>query len=174
MNNATATEYMNKFYSYMGTNWLFGTWGGTLPSDCYSGFMRLIKENGYVARKETVSSFDDIKYQINRGVPVFITSQDYYFTQRYTDHTAVPLPKVYSTQGNYSFTIDYYRTYGIENSHTFVGFGFAEYTLYDSNGYDSKIHLVKIADGWGNERYFNYDLSDTTQWGMAAIRVSRC
>ena len=174
MNVATATSYMDKFYKYMNTNFILGLWGGTTPSNCYKGFMNLISENGYVARKETVSSFNDIKYQINRGVPVFITSQDYYFTQCYTNNTAVPLPKVYSTQGNYSFTIDYYRTHGIENSHTFVGFGFAEYTLYDSNGYDTKIHLVKIADGWGGERYFNYDLSDTTQWGMAAIRVSRC
>lgn len=154
----------NKFWGY----------GGTLPSDCFDGFTKMITENGYVARKDTVTTFEDIKYQINRGVPVFIVSQDYYFTYRYSDRSAIPLPTVSSTQGDYTLTIDYTETYGLVNAHTFVGFGFAEYTLYDSNGYDTKIHLVKIADGWNGERYFNFDISDTTSLGMAAIRVSRC
>lgn len=173
MNNPTATQYMDTFYSYMKTNKFWG-YGGTLPSDCFDGFTKMITENGYVARKDTVTTFEDIKYQINRGVPVFIVSQDYYFTYRYSDRSAIPLPTVSSTQGDYTLTIDYTETYGLVNAHTFVGFGFAEYTLYDSNGYDTKIHLVKIADGWNGERYFNFDISDTTSLGMAAIRVSRC
>lgn len=173
MKNETATLYMDKFYSYMKTNKFFG-YGGTLPTDCFNGFTKMITENGYKAKQTTISTFDDIKYQINQGVPVFIVSQDYYFTSRYSGGTAVPLPSVSSTQGNYTLSIDYSRTYGLVNAHTFVGFGFAEYTLYDSNGYDTKIRLVKVADGWNGERYFNFDISDTTSLGMMAIKVSRC
>ena len=104
-----------------------------------------------------------------QGVPIFITSQDYYFTPN-----GNTLPNVSNIAGNNSFTIDYERTYGIENSHTFVGYGYVEYTLYDKDGKESKIQLVKVASGWGSYRYFNFNISDTTKWGMAAIKVARC
>ncbi len=172
MNDVAAKRYMNIFYDYMNTNWIFGT-GGTLPADVYKGFKKIITDYNYVARQSSVNSFDEIKNQINLGVPVFITSKDYYFTNCYDIYfTAVPLPKVNSVLGNYNFTIKHYRWYGLENSHTFVGYGYAEYTLYDKDGNESKIQFVKIADGWGCERYFNYSISN--KMSMAAIKVSRC
>ena len=117
MTDNTAKKYMYIFYDYMNTNWAFGQWGGTLPSNVYKGFKRLVNEYGYVTTQFAVSSFEDVKYQVVQGVPIFITSQDYYFTPN-----GNTLPNVSNIAGNNSFTIDYERTYGIENSHTLVGY----------------------------------------------------
>lgn len=169
MKDDTARKYMNIFYDYMNTNWAFGQWGGTLPDNVYKGFKRLVNEKGRETIQFDVSSFDDIKYQVEQGVPVFFTSEDYYFTPN-----GFTLPTVSNIAGNNSLTIDYERTYGIENSHTFVGYGYVEFTLFDNDGKESKIQLVKVASGWGSYRYFNFNISDTEKWGMAAIYVSRC
>lgn len=163
----TAKKYMDIFYDYMGTNWALGKWGGTPPKDIYKGFKRLVNENGYEAIQFDISSFEDIKYQVNQGVPVFITSMLYYFT-----YIGDILPSVNSGVGDYSFAIDYKYWYGVESSHTFVGYGYVEYTLYDKDGKESKIELVKIADGWGHTRYFNFSISN--KMSMAAIYVPRC
>lgn len=181
MSDEVAKNYMGIFYKYMKTNsWLLpnGELGGTTPKNAYLGFMQLIEEKGFNARKCIVRTFADIKNNIGiEKRPVFITSDDYYFTERYNyvnDKSAKPLPSVDPTPGDHTFTIDYRRFHGIIHSHTFIGFGYAEYTLYDADGNESKIELVKIADGWGGERYFNFNISDTTNWGMAAIKVSLC
>lgn len=165
MNEATATKFMNIFYDYMNTNWIFGT-GGTLPNNVYGGFKKLLKQYDRETTHYDLHTFEEVKYQVQQGVPVFITSEDYYFTD------STYLPSINSSAGDYSFTINYKRWYGIVNSHTFVGYGYAEYTLYDKDGNESKIELVKIADGWGNARYFNYNISN--KMSMAAIKVSRC
>ncbi len=173
MNNDTAIKFMDLFYDYMNTNWAFGQWGGTLPLKVYGGFKRLVNSYGRETTYLDVSTFEDVKYQVYNANAVFIISKDYYFTGYYPiSHKAKPLPTLNSVQGNNNFTIDYTRWYGIENSHTFVGYGYAEYTLYDKDGNGSKIEFVKIADGWGNTRYFNYNLSN--KMSMFAVTISRC
>lgn len=157
-------DYMDKFYDYMHTNWLFGKFGGTLPEKCYDGFERLISENSYQTTTKGIKDYDQVMEFIDAGVPVFITSDDYYFTQKST------LPEGEHPRGSYTLSITYNHSSGLANSHTFVGYGYAYYNLYETGGPNYKQErLIKIADGWGGSRYYNFDRSETFQ--MAVINV---
>ncbi len=155
-------EYMGIFYDYMKTNWIFGT-GGTLPNNGYDGFERLIKEKGYRVNRYTSLNYSQMRVKIAEGIPILFTSTDYYFT------TASTIPKPKSGTGNFTLTIDYERSYGIENGHTFVGYGYTFYTLIDANGKNNLEELFKVADGWGGTRYFNVTVSKI--YSYAAIDV---
>lgn len=159
-------ELLNIFYDYMNTNWFLGISGGTLPNDCYNGFEKLIKEYGYNVSRDKDLSYDEMVSYINKGIPIFIVSTDYYFS---SNSTTTKLPTVSSTAGDYNLFISYERSYGIANSHTFVGYGYAYYDLYDSNGNNFKEQLIKVANGWGGCCYFNYSISN--KYSSAAINV---
>lgn len=123
-----------------------------------------------------------IKSSIDNDVPVFITSTDYYFT--YDD----TLPSVSSSSGNHTLSIDYAHSWGIANAHTFVGYGYAYYTITQVTEkevwsptwsdpfrtvieYSTEVfteEFVKVADGWGGKRYYNYSQSNKT---VASVRV---
>lgn len=160
--NDPRKEYMEIFYKYMKTNWIFGT-GGTLPNNGYDGFERLIKEKGYQVSRKTGLSYSEMKSSIKNNIPVFITSTDYYFS------TSTTLPSYSSTSGNHTLTMDYERTYGLNNAHTFVGYGYAEYVLLNSNGESINEQLIKVADGWGGTCYFNLNVSNV--YSSASITV---
>ena len=161
MNDSAAIQYMNIFYDYMNTNWIFGT-GGTLPDDCYNGFKRLIEEKGRTISIEKNLNFDNMMSQLSSGRPIFITSTDYYFTQS----TSSPLPVPVD---NTSLTINYYHYSGLANAHTFVAYGYSYYHLQFEDGSVQREELLKIADGWGNSRYFNYTISGV--YSNAAVVV---
>lgn len=163
MNDATAATYMGIFYDYMNTNWLFGT-GGTLPSGVYDGFERLIQEKGYNVTRQTDLTYDQMISSIEQGIPVFITSTDYYFT---LINASLPYPQ--HPRGYYELTIDYEHSWGLENAHTFVGYGYAYYNFYDTTSYITNEEFIKIADGWGDSRYFNVTRSGI--YSSAAINV---
>lgn len=155
-------EYMSKFYEYMNTNWLFGS-GGTLPGNLYSGFERLIVENGYKVSQTSVSTFEEMKESIINRIPVFITSTDYYFS------TSSKLPAAIYPAGDHTLTIDYQRWYGIANSHTFVGYGYVFYTLHKTAFETYQESLIKVANGWGGSCYFNMTIGNV--YSAAAINV---
>lgn len=160
-----AIKHMKILYDYMDTNWFFGT-GGTLPNSCYNGFERLIKENGYKVSRTTNLSYEKMVENIDNGIPIFIFSRDYYFTTGTYNKT---LPDAYAGWADKTLTIEYEHTWGINNAHTFVGYGYASYSLYDKNHKNFHERFIRIADCWGESRYFNYDISNVHS--SAAIRV---
>lgn len=160
--NKTAGHYMSVFYDYMKTNWFLGT-GGTLPNNCYNGFERLIKENGYKVDRKTDLTYAEMRDKIDAGIPIFITSKDYYFT------TLSNLPAVQDEEGNYETTITYEHHKGLGGAHTFVGFGYVTMHYYITSGTVSMSSFLHVADGWGGSRYFNVGLSKITS--SAAIGV---
>lgn len=158
-------EYMNLFYDYMNTNgWLLdesAQIGGTHPDDCYAGFERLIREKGYGIIYYKNLNYDEMMSHLQLRRPIFITSTLYNFTEK---NITLPIP---SSQ---PLTIEYSRTSGLANAHTFVGYGYAYYIL---DQYDGSVHreeLIKIADGWGGTRYFNYTISGVMS--CAAVYVT--
>lgn len=153
----TARKYMNIFYEYMNTNWLFGTWGGTRPEDGYKGFERLIKEKGFRTERHIVSTYKQIKLFIGFDIPVFITSKDYVYGYMEAENGK----QVF--YGN--------RTYGYENAHTFIAYGYSEYKIYDRNGKLSTIELLTMADGWGGSS--NLHIAESEIMSAAAIDVFR-
>ncbi len=165
IDGAQKAEIMKTFYKYMNTNWFFGT-GGTLPNDCYSGFEKLIKEKGYKVSRDKDLSYDEMVSYIQKGIPIFITSIDYYFS---ATPNKTSLPSVSYMSGDNKLTIAYERSSGLANSHTFVGYGFAYYSLYDNNEKNSEEQLIKVANGWGGSCYFNYTVSN--KFSSAAINV---
>ncbi len=160
--NKTASHYMSVFYNYMNTNWFLGT-GGTLPNNCYNGFERLIKENGYKVERKTDLTYTEMRDKIDAGIPIFITSKDYYFTSSRT------LPAIQDKEGNYETTITYEHHKGLGSAHTFVGFGYVSLSYYITSGTVSVSTFIHVADGWGASRYFNVGLSKITS--SAAIGV---
>ena len=134
-----------------------------MPNNGYDGFERLIKEKGYRVNRYTSLNYSQMRVKIAEGIPILFTSTDYYFT------TASTIPKPKSGTGNFTLTIDYERSYGIENGHTFVGYGYTFYTLIDANGKNNLEELFKVADGWGGTRYFNVTVSKI--YSYAAIDV---
>ncbi len=178
-------EYMGIFYDYMNTNWLFGI-GGTLPLDGYKGFERLIKEKGYQVQRDRNISYAQMRSKISSGIPIMITSIDYYYSNRSNETN---LPSVNSTNGTHNLSIDYEHTWGIANAHTFIGYGYTYYSLY--HDVEKKVwspvwynpfryitiietehfyeELIKIANGWGTTCYFNYSRSNV--FDNAAINV---
>ena len=167
MDTDTAKAYIRKFYKYMNTNWILGQWGGSLPWNVYGGFENFIKDinKGFKTKRTELSNYSEIKSFISKNVPVFIVSDDYYFTY----YPEMTLPNVSAVKGNNIVTFDYSHTWGLVNAHSFVGFGYAEYDLYDSNGNCNKLEFVRVADGWYYSRYFNVKLS--RMLSAAAIEV---
>lgn len=179
--------YMGIFYDYMNTNWIFGT-GGTLPTDGYSGFERLISEKGYKTTRERNLNYSQIINKISNGIPVIITSTDYYYSNR---TNTVNLPAVTYVDGDHTLVIDYERTWGIANAHTFIGYGYTYYSLYKDvvekvwspvwynpfryvdvvTRVNFKEELIKVANGWGGTCYFNYTKSN--MYDNAAIGVNK-
>jgi hypothetical protein len=178
-------EFMGIFYDYMNTNWIFGT-GGTLPVDCYKGFEKLITEKGYKVSRDRNISYTEIREKIINGIPVIITSTDYYFSNR-TNKTS--LPSVTNVNGSHTLSIDYEHSWGLANAHTVIGYGYTYYSLYKDvqksvwspvwynpfryitvtetvNFYEE---LIKIADGWGGNCFFSYTHSNV--YDNAAIKV---
>lgn len=162
-----AREYMSIFYDYMNTNWLGGL-GGTLPSNAYAGFKRLIEEKGFDVEINTGLNIYEIQDSLENGNPVFITSTDYCFSEIMVPQ---PLPQVNShlTGEIYHFEMDYTRRSGIANSHTFVAYGYAIYTFLDEGYQRSYDRLLKVATGWGTARYYNVSASD--MYSVASVRV---
>ncbi len=180
-----AKTYIKTFYNYMHVNWLFGV-GGTLPNECYDGFERLIQEHGYRTSRNTGLDYTAIKNSIQAGIPVFITSTNYYFTD-YPHRSS--LPSVNSTSGNYTLSINYEHTWGVANSHTFVGYGYAYYNITQEKSrevwsptwsdpfrtvteyYTETFteEFIKVADGWNGSCYYNY--SQSNNFSVAAINV---
>lgn len=153
--DCAAVEYMNIFYSYMKTNWFFGT-GGTLPSNCYKGFEKLIAEKGYKTTRIGCKQYSEMRECIDNGIPIFITSKDYYFTAGSNMRT---LPSQEVNEGDYSNTFYYWRHYGVGAEHTFIGYGYKYYNYY-VNGSIQMSAFVKVADGGFDTCYFNYSLSN--------------
>ena len=152
-----AGRYMDIFYDYMKTNWFFGT-GGTLPSNFYGGFEKLIAEKVYKTQRIKYKEYSQICENISNGYPVFITSKDYYFT---TGATHTELPEVQPTNGNYTSSFIYERRHGLRSAHTFIGYGYQCYNFTVNKAIEFGL-FVKVADGWGTTCYFNYDLSNIT------------
>ena len=177
ISESKGTEIMRIFYEYMGTNWFFGN-GGTLPSDCYFGFEEYVIEHGYNATTRVGILYDEIISYIKNGLPVLITSTDYYFTDSpyHTENpngslSALPSPTPRPMPGSSSLTINYKRWSGIINAHMFVAYGYAYYSLFDSNNQNFKEQLLRVADGWNGTRYFNYTASSL--FDTAVITVSK-
>lgn len=165
MNDDTATIYMDKFYEYMNTNPFLGM-GGTLPNDCYNGFKKLIEEKGYQVEIKKDLNYAEICQAIEQEIPIFITSTDYMFS---VPPYKVYLPSVSMTYGNYTLSISYERRTGLANAHTFVGYGYAYYTLMDSNDQIFDEELIKVADGWGGTCYYNFTQGDN--YSIASVEV---
>lgn len=153
-------EIIHTFYDYMNTNWFFGI-GGTLPKDCYNGFERFVKEHGYQVERKTNLDYNDIILSIIDGIPIFITSNDYYY--------ASSLPTPSSENGDNVLSITYKRYSGIGQSHTFIGYGYAFYSMYDPNGKGIREELIEVSTGWGDRTYFNFSVSN--RYSIAAINV---
>lgn len=153
--NCPAVQYMRIFYNYMNTNWFFGT-GGTLPNNCYKGFEKLIAEKGYKTTRTACKQYTEMRNCIDNGIPIFITSKDYYFT---TGKYTRTLPEENTVSGNYSDTIHYTRYYGVGSEHTFIGYGYQYINFYYAGNVQISL-FIKVADGWGDTCYFNYDLSN--------------
>lgn len=163
-NNSIAVDYMNLFYDYMRTNTIFGT-GGTLPNNLYSGFERVITEHGYQAIKTTdMYKWSDITAKINTGTPIFVTSLDYYFADSIPSSV-----EILTDNCPYAFTVNYKRTYSIAKSHSFVAYGYKAYSLRTMDDQTLYLRFLKVADGWGSYKYYNFDYGD--HYSVAAIRV---
>lgn len=166
MTSTAAIEYMNIFYEYMNTNWILGS-GGTLPTNCYNGFQRLIEEKGAIIDIVKEISYEEMMSQLKSGRPLFITSVDYYLTDDTTKENVSSLP--IPTDGT-SLTIDYIHSSGYAYGHTVVGYGYAYYQLQLADGTVQREQFIKVADGWGDSRYFNYTIS--TVYSSAAVFVN--
>ncbi len=161
MNGNTSVIYGNIFYDYMNTNWFFGV-GGTIPTDGYKGFEKLIKEKGYKVERKTGLSYYEMRQSIDAGIPVFITCSTYYFADTLPDDQ--PDKK---TLGYYNFTVNYIRHYG--SAHTFVGFGYRYFNYHNKSDQLYYELFLKVADGDGAAKYFNFDMSKIKS--SASIRV---
>ncbi len=154
-------EFMLTFYDYMNTGAF-----GTMPSNMYDGFERLISEKGYNTIFQKNLSWNDIVKKIDSGVPIFITCMDYYFT--------VPgeaLPKVQGIEGNslFTYTLNLRHWSGLSNAHAFVAYGYSEYILFDAAGDPIPLQFLKIADGWGRTRYYVYTFGDNYRVTSAQV-----
>ncbi len=162
-----AKYYMHEFYNYMKTNKILGTYGGTLPKDCHDGFEKFISDHGFETEKTMLTSYADIKRQIDLGIPIFITSDQYYFTNEYSRP-----PDPISQYGTHTMAVNYNHYWGISNSHTFVGYGYLEQEFISMNNEKFNMNFIKVATGNGNDCYFN--LSMSMAFDVAAIKVSKC
>ena len=156
MNTATAIKYMNIFYEYMSTNLGTDNIFGTLPMNASSGFERLIKECGYSHTTQNISSWNDIKKALDNDKTLLITSLDYTFTTGGT----LTMPS-YSDEDEIHMIINAKRRNKLETAHTFVGYGYFVYNMVGVDGSKWDEHFIRIADGWGNKRYY-YWLGSTT------------
>ena len=156
MNTATAIKYMNIFYEYMSTNLGTDNIFGTLPMNASSGFERLIKECGYSHTTQNISSWNDIKKALDNDKTLLITSFDYTFTTGGT----LTMPS-YSDEDEIHMIINAKRRNKLETAHTFVGYGYFVYNMVGVDGSKWDEHFIRIADGWGNKRYY-YWLGSTT------------
>lgn len=154
-----AREYMEIFYDYMDTNWFFGI-GGTSPDDCYKGFERLIREKGAVSGRSQVTTYDEIKSYITKyNIPVFIVSSNFYFGNM----------DYFEDADGAKYTYDGEHTYGLDNSHVFIAYGYAEYAIYNRRGNLTNVQLLEVATGWGYSQYFH--IAKSNIMSAAVIRV---
>lgn len=161
MNFSTAQQYGEIFYDYMNTNWFFGT-GGTIPTDGYKGFEKLIKEKGFKVERKTGLSYYEMRQSIDQGIPVFLTCSTYYFSDRLPDDQ----PDTKDT-GYYDFKVNYVKHSG--SAHTFVAFGYRYFNYHNKSNQLYYELFLKVANGEGTASYFNFDMSKIKS--SASIRV---
>lgn len=78
------------------------------------------------------------------------------------------MPDAQLYEGDYSSTVAYLRYHGVSSSHTFIGYGYTYFHFHTKDTVTIS-KFIKVADGWWNTCYFNYDLSKITD--AVAIKV---